>query len=497
MPTPDFGSELSGLDFDNIIGGPLTAVIEAQAQAAETSIGFINDIGLQYDEGELKPVMATFSYFKDSQDVEGNINRRKHRLQVPVLAIVPIPFMTFDDVWLNFKVNLNSIESRSKDRNTKLNVSGRAGFGPVRIKAAYAKQWTRKDVGQLSRSYGMNVQVHAVQDAMPEGMERVLNILEQVATAEVNPYNAIKAIEQITQTTAFEPDVTLEGVGQINTVSQTDDAGLATKGAGYNYTKSFYFDLSDSNGSGARVRVDVPNTWVSDANGDPEFAGLNHVIVSKGSGFNAGTGSATGDADASNVNYDTLLWDFEWEANADGEITKINEISNIADVIAGLCVSANSNTDGGPMNVFSNVPLYSGSGGGVGAQAATIIINHSDGTLDITLDSNASTSGYMEGDVLGVDNQFLGGNGGGATVRVTDTDHLPTYHERVIICDAAGGEGYGAKFRVTVPGVENPVVTQANIELVDGGRDYAASTLITIANPSGPGAVEAKIGRVG
>ena len=88
------------------------------------------------------------------------------------------------------------------------------------------------------------------------------------------------------------------------------------------------------------------------------------------------------------------------------------------------------------------------------------------------------------------------GNGGGATVRVTETDHLPTYHEQVIICDAAGGEGYGAKFRVTVPGVENPVVTQANIELVDGGRDYAASTLITIANPSGPGAVEAKIGRV-
>ena len=148
MPTPDFGSELSGLDFDNIIGGPLTAVIEAQAQAAETSIGFINDIGLQYDEGELKPVMATFSYFKDSQDVEGNINRRKHRLQVPVLAIVPIPFMTFDDVWLNFKVNLNSIESRSKDRNLNVKASGRFGFGPVKIKAAYAKQWTRKDVGQ-------------------------------------------------------------------------------------------------------------------------------------------------------------------------------------------------------------------------------------------------------------------------------------------------------------------------------------------------------------
>ena len=304
MPTPDFGSELSGLDFDNIIGGPLTAVIEAQAQAAETSIGFINDIGLQYDEGELKPVMATFSYFKDSQDVEGNINRRKHRLQVPVLAIVPIPFMTFDDVWLNF-VNLNSIESRSRDRNTNLKASGRLGFGPVKIKAAYAKQWTRKDVGQLSRSYGMNVQVHAVQDAMPEGMERVLNILEQVATAEVNPYNAIKAIEQITQTTAFEPDVTLEGVGRsIVNFDQTNEAGDATKGAGYNYTRVSTL-TSNSNGSGARAmcqtrgRVIIPMI-----NRIPQTCGgLNHVIVDEGFRISdQATGSASSaDAPATSI----------------------------------------------------------------------------------------------------------------------------------------------------------------------------------------------------
>ena len=495
MPTPDFGSELSGLDFDNIIGGPLTAVIEAQAQAAETSIGFINDIGLQYDEGDLKPVMATFSYFKDSQDVDGSVNRRKHRLQVPVLAIVPIPFMTFDDVWLNFKVNLNSIESRSKDRNTKLDVSGRAGFGPVKIKAAYAKQWTRKDVGQLSRSYGMNVQVHAVQDAMPEGMERVLNILEQVATAEVNPYNAIKAIEQITQTAAFEPDVTLEGVGQIVNFNQTNEAGDATKGSGYNYTQSFYFDIN-KDGTGARVRVDVPNTWEYNSNDqqDPaNFGGLNHVIVDKGSGYSDQATLHTVSSDQSNPAsaVGTDDWEMTWTVT-NGEITEITGINHGA--IATLFARG---VDQDKLNNIPNVDLFSASGGGVGARASLIEINPADGSLDITLDVTASTSGYMVGDVLSVDNQLIGGNGGGATVRVTETDHLPTYHERVIICDAMGGEGYGAKFRVTVPGVENPVVTQANIELVDGGRDYAASTLITIANPSGPGAVEAKIGRVG
>ena len=40
----------------------------------------------------------------------------------------------------------------------------------------------------------MGVKIHAVQDEMPEGMERVLNILEQVAKAEVKPYNAVKQI---------------------------------------------------------------------------------------------------------------------------------------------------------------------------------------------------------------------------------------------------------------------------------------------------------------
>ena len=106
-----------------------------------------------------------------------------------------------------------------------------------------------------------------------------------------------------------------------------------------------------------------------------------------------------------------------------------------------------------------------------------------DGSLDITLDVKRFDVGLHGRRRVGRRQSILWGNGGGATVRVTKTDHLPIDHERVIICDAAGGEGYGAKFRVTVPGVENLVVTQANIELVDGGRDYAASTLITIANP--------------
>ncbi len=41
-----FGSELSNLDFGNIIGGPLLAVIDAQARSAATTMAFINTVRL-------------------------------------------------------------------------------------------------------------------------------------------------------------------------------------------------------------------------------------------------------------------------------------------------------------------------------------------------------------------------------------------------------------------------------------------------------------------
>ena len=43
-------SSLKSLPFGNIIGGPLVACVEAQAQAARTSWEFIQNVGL-YTEG--------------------------------------------------------------------------------------------------------------------------------------------------------------------------------------------------------------------------------------------------------------------------------------------------------------------------------------------------------------------------------------------------------------------------------------------------------------
>ena len=45
MPSP--GQELSSIDFESMIGGPLVAVINAQAQAAMSTVNFIKEVGFK------------------------------------------------------------------------------------------------------------------------------------------------------------------------------------------------------------------------------------------------------------------------------------------------------------------------------------------------------------------------------------------------------------------------------------------------------------------
>ncbi|MCU0640221.1 MAG: DUF2589 domain-containing protein, partial [Candidatus Krumholzibacteria bacterium] len=65
------GQELSSIDFQSMIGGPLTAVIKAQAQSAQTSVDFIKSVGFNpanaaTDPG--KPTMVSFSYSKPVEE---------------------------------------------------------------------------------------------------------------------------------------------------------------------------------------------------------------------------------------------------------------------------------------------------------------------------------------------------------------------------------------------------------------------------------------------
>ncbi len=178
------GDELSSLDFESMIGGPLTAVIRAQAQSAQTSVDFIKSVGFNEDDG--KPTMVSFTYDKALEQTDSNgtttVNVVPYSLTVPILTMLPIPFIRVEETTIDFNAKINSVQesrtSSSHDLNTAL--SAKAGWGPfsAKLKVSYSYKKTSSSGSKTERTYSMAVHVRAVQDELPAGTERLLGILE-------------------------------------------------------------------------------------------------------------------------------------------------------------------------------------------------------------------------------------------------------------------------------------------------------------------------------
>ncbi|MET1256282.1 DUF2589 domain-containing protein [Aliikangiella maris] len=182
------GQELASLDFESMIGGPLNAVVRAQTQSAITSVDFIKSVGFQGEEGkaDYAPQMVDFEYMKavEETDKSGNtvLTPKKFKLTVPLLTMLPIPFIRVEETTVDFNAKINSVQESTTSSNHKLNssLSAKGGWGPVsaKLKVGYSFQKQSTSGSKAERTYSMKVHVRAVQDELPAGTERLLGILE-------------------------------------------------------------------------------------------------------------------------------------------------------------------------------------------------------------------------------------------------------------------------------------------------------------------------------
>ncbi len=181
-PSQVASDALAALPFGNIIGAPLTACIDAQALAAQTTWRFIQNVGLQTDPetGEKKAVTVAFQFMRDGKMAQ---------LNVPLLTIVPIPYIAIQSIDISFKANINasssssSAESKSEDISAGVSGSASLNLGLFKMNAGFnASYSSKKDSkatqdSQYSVEYTMDVAVRAAQDGMPAGLAKVLEIL--------------------------------------------------------------------------------------------------------------------------------------------------------------------------------------------------------------------------------------------------------------------------------------------------------------------------------
>ena len=60
-------SALESLSFKDLIGQPIKAAIEAQAEAAKSTLDFVNQLCVSSDDGSQKVAVVSFEFFKNGK----------------------------------------------------------------------------------------------------------------------------------------------------------------------------------------------------------------------------------------------------------------------------------------------------------------------------------------------------------------------------------------------------------------------------------------------
>ncbi len=171
---------LNSIDFSALIGGPLVAAVKAQMEAALASVDFIKQVGFEENTsqsgtggGQQNTSVSTvryveFTYERNGQDVT---------LKVPILSIVPVPFVRIESIDIEFLANITAVEYEDSGSSIGGGLSGGI-FKKFFLRARIAGQKYTRQGSRMSQKYAMSVKVRAVQDEMPSGLERILDILE-------------------------------------------------------------------------------------------------------------------------------------------------------------------------------------------------------------------------------------------------------------------------------------------------------------------------------
>src|SRR5712664_3943131 len=273
---PNVGQELASIDFASMLGGPLIAVVNAQAQAAMSSVNFIKAVGFEPatvdgDGNPVpgKPIYVSFKYpkeiapFQPATDVVQSVTVtapgtgytsaptvaftgggpnaggatalaivsaagavtgitvtnpgsgytadptvtltggggagatataahkstpaapaqiQEMKLEVPILTMLPIPFIRIQETTIDFHAKLNSVEFSKTDTSLgiKADLTVKQGWpgGSAKLNVSVSYQRKTSEGVTVDRTYSMDVHIKAVQEELPAGLDRILGILE-------------------------------------------------------------------------------------------------------------------------------------------------------------------------------------------------------------------------------------------------------------------------------------------------------------------------------
>lgn len=168
------GDQFTGLDMQNLIGAPLTATADASVQLAKSTADFISTVG--FDEaGNART--ASFKFDKLGYNDDGTTNQEEMNVDVPLLAIVPIPNLQVDEVNILFDMEVKQSEKSESSFDLGASASVSAGFWGVKASITGSVAAHSANTRSTDNSAKYHVDVRAANHGTPEGLSRVLDMM--------------------------------------------------------------------------------------------------------------------------------------------------------------------------------------------------------------------------------------------------------------------------------------------------------------------------------
>ena len=206
-------SQFKGLPMGDLIGGPLSAACDSQIKLADATANFIKVVGflpptaaeLKADSNAVGDVRtAHFQFDRPVQDpnktdANGNavITHETVKMDVPLLSIVRVPNLAINSVDITFDMEVKSSTSHkdSEDKEAGFEGTAKVGWGifsaTVSVHGSVSAHQENTRSSDNSAKY--HVEVHAADTGMPEGLARVLDIMQSAsAPSAIIPANSDK-----------------------------------------------------------------------------------------------------------------------------------------------------------------------------------------------------------------------------------------------------------------------------------------------------------------
>ena len=159
MATPDKSggeamiSYMKALPFDHLIGAPLMACIKAQQASAQATWEAIHEMGFDKSDksaGEEEVAMVSFLF------QQGGFTRK---ITVPLLTLIPIPYMQIDYVDLKFRADMST-----------------SSEGELTAKYSNTMDSQAARTSKYNVTNEIDINIHATTSGMPAGIAKLLEI---------------------------------------------------------------------------------------------------------------------------------------------------------------------------------------------------------------------------------------------------------------------------------------------------------------------------------